>query len=150
VEGERWANGARGVIALAESRPNDAVAQFRKFEDGNSCPTCALPWLALAYDKAGATDSVRALYERFVNLPSADVWYDDGHLAQAYERLGALYAERRETEKAIEYYERLIKMLHAADPELQPRVRSAKLAIEQLTHEPRHGAPVADTEKRRD
>jgi hypothetical protein len=29
----------------------------------------------------------------------------------------------------------LIKMLRAADPELQPRVRSAKLAIEQLTRE---------------
>jgi tetratricopeptide (TPR) repeat protein len=150
AEAERWANGARGVIALAESRPNDAVGELRKFEDGNGCPTCALPWLALAYDKAGATDSVRALYERFVNLPSADVWYDDGHLAQAYERLGALYAERRETEKAIEYYERLIKMLRAADPELQPRVRSAKLAIEQLTREPRRVAPVVDTVKRGD
>ncbi len=135
-DAELWGHGARGVVALAESRPNDAIAEFRKFGDGNACATCAAPWLALAYDKAGLTDSVRVLYERFVDLPSADVWYDDSHMAQAYQRLGAIYEDRHDRAKAIEYYERLIKMLRGADPELQPRVRNAKQAIARLTAEP--------------
>jgi tetratricopeptide (TPR) repeat protein len=141
-EAERWAQGARGVIALTEGKTDDAIASFRKFDDGNACATCATPWLALAYDKAGDKDSVRVLYERFVNLPSADVWYDDGHLSQAYLRLGELYEERGDVAKAVEYYAHLEKNLKHADPALQPLHRTAQQAILRLTSEPGKGRVV--------
>ncbi len=138
-EAERWVHGARGVIALDASRTDEAIGEFRKYDDGLACATCAWPWLALAYDRAGNKDSVRVIYERFVNLPSADVWYDDAHLAQAYLRLGQLYEERSDVAKAVDYYGRLTKMLHDADPELQPLVRNAQAAINRLTSEGRKG-----------
>ena len=136
ADAELWAHGARGVIALMESRPKDAIVEFRKFDDGNACATCASPWLGLAFDRAGEKDSARVEYERFVDLPSADVWYDDSHLTSAYERLGALYEDRGDRAKAIEYYQRLAKMLRNADAELQPRLRNAEKAIQRLAAEP--------------
>jgi tetratricopeptide (TPR) repeat protein len=132
-QAERWAEGARGIIALNENKPVEAVAAFRKLDDGNACATCAAPWLARAYELTGSKDSVRASYERFVDLPSADVWYDDAHLAHAYRRLGELYEERGEVDKAVDSYRRLAKLLHAADPELQPTRRLAEQAIERLS-----------------
>jgi tetratricopeptide (TPR) repeat protein/tRNA A-37 threonylcarbamoyl transferase component Bud32 len=132
---ERWAHGARGVIALDEAKPDSAIAEFRRFDDGNACATCAWPWLAIAYDRTGVPDSVIALYERFVNLPSADVWYDDAHLAQAYERLGELYEQRGEPAKAAESYGRLLKLLHSADAVLQARVQEAEKAMARLARE---------------
>jgi tetratricopeptide (TPR) repeat protein len=142
ADAELWAHGARGAIALAEGHNDNAIAEFRKFDDGNACATCAAPWLAVAYDRAGNSDSVRVNYERFVNLPSADVWYDDGHLAQGLQRLGEIYEARKEPVKAIEYYNRLVKLLHGADPELQPRLHDAQRAIERLTSEPRAVPPA--------
>jgi eukaryotic-like serine/threonine-protein kinase len=132
---ERWADGARGVIALDEGRNEDAVVAFRQFDDGNACATCAYPWLARAYDRLGEEDSVRVMYERFVDLPSADLWYDGGHVALGYERLGEIYERRGETDKAIEYYGRFIDLWDDADPELQPWVDAARGALVRLTAE---------------
>jgi tetratricopeptide (TPR) repeat protein len=134
---EKWANGARGVVALAEDRPEEALAALLEFDDGNECATCAYPWLARAYDRLGQEDSVRVMYERFVNLPSADLWYDGGHLAHGYERLAAIYEARGDTEKAIEYYGRFVRLLEQADPEFQPWVDAARGALTRLTDEPR-------------
>jgi tetratricopeptide (TPR) repeat protein len=131
-EAERWAQGARGVIALEEERPDDAIVAFRKFDDGNACATCAAPWLARAYEQVENQDSVRVLYERFVGLPSSDVWYDDAHLAHAYLRLGELYEERGDGEKALGAYDHLQRLLHAADPEMEPMRVRAEQAIARL------------------
>ncbi len=132
---ELWVAGARGVIALDEGRNQDAVVAFRQFDDGNECATCAYPWLARAYDRLGEEDSVRVLYERFVDMPSADLWYDGGHLALSYERLGEAYEHRGQTDKAIEYYNRLVTLWDDADPELQSWVDAARGALARLTEE---------------
>ncbi|UCD24738.1 MAG: protein kinase [Gemmatimonadota bacterium] len=136
-EAEQWAEGARGVIALAEDRPEEALAAFSRFDDGNSCATCAYPWLARAYDRLGQEDSVRVMYERFVNLPSADLWYDGGHLAQGYVRLAEIHEARGEDEKAIEYYSQFLRLWENADPEFQPWIDDARAAITRLAGEPR-------------
>jgi tetratricopeptide (TPR) repeat protein len=136
-DAEIWTHGARGVIALAEGRPEEAVAALRQFDDGNSCATCAYPWLARAYDRLGEEDSVRVLYERFANLPSASLWYDGGHLAYAYQRLGEIYEAREDVERAAQYYSRLMELWDEADPELQAWVETARSALERLGREPR-------------
>jgi tetratricopeptide (TPR) repeat protein len=136
-DAEIWAHGARGVIALAEGRTEDAVVALRQFDDGNSCATCAYPWLARAYDRLGQGDSVRVLYERFVNHPSYNLWYDGGHVVQAYQRLGEIYEAREDVEQAAEYYSRLTELWDEADPELQSWVETARSALERLGREPR-------------
>ncbi len=136
-DAEIWGHGARGVIALAEGRLEDAIAALRQFDDGNTCATCASPWLSRAYDQLGQEDSVRVLYERFTDLPSFDLWYDGGHLAHAYQRLGEIYESHEDVEKAAEYYSRLLELWNDADPELQSWVETARSALERIGREPR-------------
>jgi tetratricopeptide (TPR) repeat protein len=136
-EAEQWAEGARGVIALAEDRPEEALAAFHRFDEGNECATCAYPWLARVYDRLGEEDSVRVMYERLVELPSASLWYDGGHLAQGYVRLAEIHEGRGETEKAIEYYGQFLSLWENADPEFEPWLQDARAAVRRLTGEPR-------------
>ncbi len=132
---EKWADGARGVIALAEGRPEEALAEFQRFDEGNECATCAYPWLARAYDQLGQEDSVRVMYERFVELPSADLWYDGGHVAQGYVRLGEIHEARGEIEQALDYYGQFLSLWENADPELQPWVEEVRATVGRLTGE---------------
>ena len=50
-----------------------------------------------------------------------------------YERLGALYEERGNTEKATYYYGKLVELWKDADPELQPRVEAARRTVSALS-----------------
>jgi tetratricopeptide (TPR) repeat protein len=136
-DAEIWGHGARGVIALTEGRLEDAIAVLRQFDEGNTCATCASPWLSRAYDQLGQEDSVRVLYERFTELPSYDLWYDGGHLAHAYQRLGEIYESHEDVEKAAEYYSRLLELWDDADPELQSWVETARSGLERIGREPR-------------
>jgi hypothetical protein len=54
-------------------------------------------------------------------------------LPVVYERLGDLYEQRGDTAKAIYYYGKLVDLWKDADPELQPRVETARRAIEALS-----------------
>jgi len=129
---ELWVEGARGVIALDEGRPEEALAEFRRFDDGNACATCAYPWLARAYEQLGQVDSVRVNYERFVDLPSDALWHDGGHLAFACFRLGEIYEGRGETETAAGYYRQFLSLWSTADPVFQPWIERARSALERL------------------
>lgn len=126
---ERDREGALGVLALAEGRPGDAIAAFRRFDDGNACGTCATAWLARAYDRAGNLDSARVLYQQLAEAPSEGLWFDAGHLGYAYLRLGQLYQERGERQKAADYYGRFVSLWGNADPDMQSWVRQARAAL---------------------
>ena len=128
-EMERDREGALGLVALAEGRPGDAIAAFRRFDDGNACGTCATAWLARAYDRAGNLDSARVLYQQLAEAPSDALWFDAGHLGYAYLRLGQLYQERGERQTAADYYGRLVSLWNAADPDMQAWVRQARAAL---------------------
>jgi eukaryotic-like serine/threonine-protein kinase len=130
-----WVHGARGVIALSEDRAADAIAAFRQFDEGNDCATCAAPWLARAYDMAGQPDSVIATFTRFVDQPSSALWYDAGHVAHAYQRLGEIWEDRGRADRAVEYYNRLVALMPEPDAALRSRVEVARQAIERLTSE---------------
>ena len=60
---------AKGVIAFAEGRAEEAIAEFRRSDKGE-CPNCALADLGRAYDLMGQADSVIAIYERYISTPS--------------------------------------------------------------------------------
>jgi tetratricopeptide (TPR) repeat protein len=131
-DAERARYGALGVAALAEGRPEEAIAALRQYDDGNSCETCATAWLARAYDRIGNTDSARVLYDRLVTAPSASVFQDAGHLGHGYLRLGELYERQGDRRKAAEYYGRLVTLWSQADPEMQVWVRQARAALARL------------------
>jgi tetratricopeptide (TPR) repeat protein/tRNA A-37 threonylcarbamoyl transferase component Bud32 len=127
---------ALGVLALAEGRPRDAIADFERADDG-PCTICALPGLARAYDMAGEGDSVLALYERYVATPWLErIELDYFILPAAYVRLGELYEERGNRERAILYYDKFVELWRDADPELHPSVRDVQERLSRLVAEP--------------
>ena len=137
---ERAKYGALGVVALAEGRPDEAIAALRQYDDGNACETCATAWMALAYDRMGNTDSARVLYERLVTTPSAGAFQDAGHLGYGYLRLGELYEQQGERSTAAEYYGRLVTLWNQADPDMQGWVRQSRAALVRLAGD-RPGTP---------
>ncbi|UCC48834.1 MAG: tetratricopeptide repeat protein, partial [Gemmatimonadota bacterium] len=125
---------ALGRVALAESRPLDAIEEIQSYIQRTGNPISGLTTLGRAYEMAGEPDSAIAVYERYVTTPFYERMISDNlWLAFTYERLGQLYEQRGETAKAIYYYGKLVDLWKDADPELQPRVEAARRAIEALS-----------------
>jgi serine/threonine protein kinase/DNA-binding SARP family transcriptional activator len=131
---------ALAYIALAERRPRDAIAAFRRAEkraDGSyidACAVCVEPGIGLALDREGMTDSAIAVLEHFVKGPStgrkvADAW----NLHWALRRLGELHEARGDRADAVKYYQRFVELWKNADPELQPTVRDVRQRLARLT-----------------
>jgi tetratricopeptide (TPR) repeat protein len=130
---------ALGYLALAEQRPRDAVAAFRRSDrraDGpvNSCAVCVDPSIGLAFDRARMPDSAIAALEHFVNAPSvgrqvADAW----NLHWALRRLGELHETRGDRADAVHYYQMFVDLWRNADPELQPEVSEVKRRLAHLS-----------------
>ncbi len=126
---EAW-HEARGAVALAEGRVEDAIAELAAWDAATGCPVCALPDLASAYERAGVADSLVPIYERYLSTPWLPRLLSDSYyLGQIHERLGQLYREQGDADRAIEQYGKLIDLWRDADPEFEPRVEAARRAI---------------------
>jgi len=127
---------ARGELALAEGRYEEAIAEFRASDIGE-CLACAFPGLLRSYDAVGEPDSVIALLERYLATPHIGrlARVDHAYLGPALERLGQLYDERQDREKAAASYARFVELWADADPELQPRVRAAQERLDEIMAE---------------
>jgi len=128
---------AAALLAANAGLDDEAIRQVR-LADVGSCSMCALPVLGQIYDAAGQTDSVVAVYERYLETPwlyrlAATDWWA---LAGIYERLAGLYELRGDTDEAISYYNKFVELWEDADAELQPRVDAARRSIERLSAEP--------------
>jgi tetratricopeptide (TPR) repeat protein/tRNA A-37 threonylcarbamoyl transferase component Bud32 len=130
-------HGALGSIALAERRPQEALAEFRLQDQGEGeCEVCALGDLGRAYDNAGQADSAIAVYERYTGKPYIYRMFPDAiWLGRTYYRLGELYEERGERAKAADTYARLVQLWQDADPELRAKVLDAKARLKALAGE---------------
>jgi tetratricopeptide (TPR) repeat protein len=127
-------NGVDGLVQLAEGRPQEAFELLRRWDRTLGLPRNSMLHLGRAYDLAGEADSAIALYERYVDAPDIyRVALDADYLALAYWRLGNLYEDQGDTERAVLYYGRLIELWEGADPELQPRVEAARRSIRALS-----------------
>jgi tetratricopeptide (TPR) repeat protein len=117
----------RGVIALAEGRPAEAVERLRIAAEQHRCTICVLPDLARAYEADGKGRAATTVYERYVATP----WFwryetDALELGPALERLAALYDAAGERAKAQGARTRLVQLWRRADAELQPAVARAR------------------------
>ncbi len=128
---------AAGEVALAEGRPRDAVAAYRRWHDeAFACATCGWFEIATIYDRAGQQDSALATYEQIVSTPGLYSLNDNFYtLAPTYKRLGELYEARGDRAKAREYYGRFVDLWKDADPELQPVVGDVRARLAQLAGE---------------
>ncbi len=127
---------SKGAVALAEGRYEDAAVLLRQAREQHWCKNCPHARLAVAYDRAGQVDSALAEYERLVSQTSYNRHFrDSGVLASSYKRLGELYEERGEREKAIEYYNSFVKLWSDADEELQEQVSEIRNRIARLVGE---------------
>ena len=134
-------------VALAEHRPLDALKEFAlgdRLPDGpvNSCATCIDARLGRAYDLANMPDSTIALYERYLAVPgtvkgtispSTPIFsFDALYRAGLQKRLGELYEEKGDREKAMRHYAQFLEQWKNADPELQPKVEQVRTRLAHL------------------
>jgi tetratricopeptide (TPR) repeat protein len=126
---------ALGEIALAERRPRDAVAEFRRADvlpDGpaNWCSACLPANLARAFDAAGDADSTIAAIEQYLRQPPGTrMTVDDLYLAPFSKRLGELYEARGDVARALLHYREFVALWKGADPELQPTVAEVRRRV---------------------
>jgi len=136
--GQPFRYGAAAQIAFAEGRIQDAIRDYRRWYDEDGCSVCGLFLLGRAYERAGERDSALAVYERAVTTPGyLRAFEEDATLGPTYRRLGELYEERGQLDKACDYYGRFLDLWKDADPELQPLVRDVKQRLAKLSAEPR-------------
>jgi tetratricopeptide (TPR) repeat protein/tRNA A-37 threonylcarbamoyl transferase component Bud32 len=135
--GEPFGGTATGYVALAEGRPQDAVAAFRLAWDNSGCTNCTLADQGRAYDLARQPDSALAVYQRAADNPRGlqSITGDQWDLAHSYQRLGELYEGKGQKQKALEYYGRFIRLWQDADAELQPQVKEVKQRMAALAGE---------------
>jgi tetratricopeptide (TPR) repeat protein len=127
-----------GVIALAEGRADQAIAEYRAYYAEVGCNVCSLYELGRAYDAAGEPDSALAVYERATSIPDLSrIFSDVIWLAPTYKRLGELHEQVGNRERALDYYNRFVELWEDADPELQPVVRDVRERVARLVAEPR-------------
>ncbi len=140
-EGYRRGNAGRheaaGDIALAEGRAEDAITAFRAWYDESGCTNCALFELGTAYEMAHQPDSALAAYQRAVTAPGeiSRMFQDGLSQARTDQRLGEMYEERGDKDKALEYYSRFVSLWKDADPVLQPQVKDVKARMAKLAGE---------------
>src|SRR5438094_454877 len=134
ADAERHA--AAAAVALAEGRVQDAISGYRAWYADDNCAVCGLFELGRAYERAGERDSALAVYERAVTTPGLVRLFEEAAtLGPTYKRLGELYEERGQLDKARDYYGRFVDLWKNADPELQPMVRDVKRRLARLTAE---------------
>ena len=130
-----------GEIALADRRPIDAIREFRKADSSSDggpsgeCVVCLYLNLARAFDKADRPDSAEKYFERYLTTSDwskANLALDPMYLPMIHERLGQLYAKTGNRDKAIEHDSAFIALWRNADPDLQPRVDSARKRLDRL------------------
>ena len=146
---------SKAALAEAEGRLDDAIRLYRQADRHPSqgeypysiCTSCLFLELARVYDRAQQRDSSTFYYELFLKTPLYNPrvvegnpwrsrlemrWWGLVNEAWIHERLGALYEQTGDRQKAITHLEAFADLWKDADPELQPRVAAARNRIVQL------------------
>jgi tetratricopeptide (TPR) repeat protein len=120
----------RAALAVADGRPQDAIAAWLLEEENEEDPLPALANLGSLHDRLGQADSAIAYYRRYLTTPSRLRYDSDptwrGHVL---ERLGHLHETRGENEEASDNYAMLVELWADADLSLRPRLDLARARL---------------------
>ena len=136
----RWRASGRSAdlryqTARAEETPEEALQYLRALPPA-WCAPCRHREEAELFDAAGRADSALVYYHLYLDTPfNFRFWEDARSLARTHERLGQLYDEGGDLERAALHYARFVELWADADPELQPRVREAQARLEEIVRE---------------
>lgn len=127
------------VLAMRDETLPQALDAYRAAESAGTCYYCVQAPMAAAFDRAGMPDSALDRLQRWADL-GEDTW-EPGVYSYwppiAWFRMGELYAQKGNRDKATLYYGKFISNWKDADPELQPRVQEAKRRVAELVGEPK-------------
>lgn len=130
---EEAVTNARGEVALATGRLDEALAAFRRVRELEDCPQCGLVDIGRVHDAAGRPDSAIAAWEEYLRTPTPYRVFSDGQSrAFVLEGLARLYEEAGEGAKARATWTEFAELWRDADPELQPRVEAARRRVQAL------------------
>ena len=116
----------RGVVALAEGRPAQAVEELRMAARRHPCAMCALPALARAHEAAGLPRDAIDAYDRYLRTP----WFfryeiDAVDLGPSLMRLASLRAAQGDHSAAADARTQLERLWRRADLPLRRRMAVA-------------------------
>lgn len=126
---------SRGLLAFAEGRFEDAIAEVKRAGGLSPCSPCSLIWAGYAYEALDRPEEAIGAYEavlRSTDLPRTGltgppfVMTGAYHDATIHEQLAALYDRLGNPTKAAQHYQKVVEIWAEADPELRPRVEAAR------------------------
>lgn len=123
---------ARGEIAMAEGRGDDALEAFLAARIW-PCASCRQVDIGRAHELAGRADAARAAYTAFLDGKGMNrIFLESNQLAIALQRLASLDEAAGNTERARLLYARFLELWEDADPDLQPQVDAARRSLQRL------------------
>ena len=137
--GENFRRIIMGLLALQENRPADAIREYRSALNKQSgCRPCVMAAMGRSFDAAGQRDSAIWWSEQYLASTNRVRMMEDAvSLAPTYRRLGELYEEKGDREKAASYYQKFVDLWRDADADLQPQVVEVKKKLAKVVGEPK-------------
>ncbi len=134
------AHAVRAAIALQEDRAEESVDHLRRARAADYGVLFRPYQLLLgdAYAALGRLAEAAAQYDTLTSTYRLDFRDYGVHAALrplAHERLGSIYLALGDTTSAVEHLSAFAELWQHADPELQPRVESARRLVAQLAGE---------------
>ncbi len=123
------------TLLLGEGRYAEAL-EANQARENRDCILCRYMPAAILFDSLGVQDSAIAYYEAYVETDAHNrLGWDANVLALSNERLGYLYDEAGDPERASMYLARFVELWDEADPEFQPRVDAARARLAEILRE---------------
>ena len=122
-----------GQYLRAAGRSELALAEFRKLAQWGG-GTAVDAEYAKTWDRMQQKDSAIVYFERQLASTSLNfyLWYDGAVAQECRLRLGELYEERGQVDKAHQVYSDFVNQWSAADPELQPQVQDVRSRMRRI------------------
>jgi tetratricopeptide (TPR) repeat protein len=135
LRGSRGPGKLSALIDIDEGRVDEGIERLEALEAESECIPCFAGDIARAYESSGRPFEAIQAYERYLGFRYLYAWLLDAQIGPMLYRLGSLYDETGQTEKAIDAYSKFVERWKNADPELQPQVEEAKRRIGDLLAE---------------